>query len=100
MTKIFIKEILSHSRTQYNIILNIDCVKWFMLTDLTHLEVIIAMLGKQCIHKSRSKSTKPSLDVMTQTLKCEATKEYDIAQRCGQISTFEQKWGNLVNILT
>ena len=58
------------------------------------------MSGKQCIHKSRLKSTKSSLDIMTQTLILEATKEYDIAQRCGQISTLEQKWGNLVKILT
>ena len=71
-----------------------------MLTDLTNIEVIIVMLSKQCIHKSRLTSRKPSLNVMVQTLKFEATKEYDIAQRCGQISAFEQKWGTLVKILT
>ena len=100
ITQIFIKEILSHLRTQYSIVLSINRVKWFMLTDLTHLEVIIVMLSKQCIHKSRLKSTKPSLETMVQTLKFEATKEYNIAQRRGQISAFELKWGTLVKILT
>ena len=100
VTQIFIKEILSHLRTKYNTVLNINCGSWFMLTDLTNIEVIIVMLSKQCIHKSRLTSRKPSLNVMVRTLKFEATKEYDIAQRCGQISAFEQKWGTLVKILT
>ena len=49
VTQIFIKEILSHLRTKYNTVLNINCGSWFMLTDLTNIEVIIVMLCKQCI---------------------------------------------------
>ena len=43
-TQIFIKEILSHLKTNYEVTLNIDVNKWFLLTELSNMEVLVITL--------------------------------------------------------
>ena len=99
VTQIFIKEVLSHLRIRYDMVIHINSVNWFMLMDLSNIEVIIATLGKACIHKARLKLTKPTVELMIQTLKLEASKEYNIAKTHNRIEEFEHKWGDLSKIL-
>lgn len=99
-TQIFIKEILSHLRINYATSLNINSTNWIILTDLSNIEVLIVTLSKACIHKSRLKSIKPSLEMMMQSLKLEATKEYNIARENNKMSMFDGKWGELKRLLT
>ena len=75
-------------------------VQWFLLTDLSSLEILIATIIKSNIHNSRLKSIKPSVETFVQSLKWEATKEYKIAQAKDKLNNFEQKWGALQQILT
>ena len=98
-TQIFIKEILSHIRTEYNVIININQVNWFMLTELSKLEIIVITLMKISIHKSRLKSVRPSTQLMMQSLKMEALKEHNIAKAKDKMNTFDDKWGELKKIL-
>ena len=98
-TQIFIKEILSHIRTDYNVRININPIKWFLLSDLTDREAITVTVMKACIHKSRLKSTKPSVQITLQYLKFEITKEYIIAKELNKLSVFEQKWGAFTRLL-
>ena len=99
ITQIFIKEILSHLRRTYNTIIHINQGNWFLLTDLTNIEVIIVTLMKSCIHKSRLKSAKPSVQVLLQNLKYEGIKEYNIAKANDKLIGFERKWGELRSLL-
>ena len=100
ITQIFIKEILSHLRMEYNTSMNINPVNWFLLTDLAKIEIIVVTLMKANIHKSRLKLAKPSVQVMLQSLKFEATKEYNIAKSYNKMTVFEGKWGELRRLLS
>ena len=98
LTQIFIKEILSHIRTAYNITIELNVTSWFMLKDLSEFEVLLGTLMKTHIHKVRLKSAKPSLQAMLQTLKFEAINEYRIAKNNIKMGAFEEKWGELRRI--
>ena len=99
ITQIFIKEILSHLRNKYKTILSIDLRKWFLLTDLSPIEVLLVTLIKSCIHKARLKSERPSAQVMMACLKFEAVKEYNLARKYQKTEIFEQRWGELAKLL-
>ena len=98
--QIFIKEVLSHLRIKYSTSINMNLVKYFLLVELSSIEILVATMIKSHIHKSRLKSNKPSVEALMQALKWEATKEHKIAQTKGNIDLFEQKWGELKQILT
>ena len=98
-TKIFIKEVLSHIRTKYDIRISINAAKWFLLTDMSDLEVVMITLMKACIHKARLKSTTPSKEVMMQNVKSEVIKEFEIAKARNQTDAFERRWGRLKGLL-
>ena len=85
---------------EYNTSMNINPVNWFLLTDLAKIEIIVVTLMKANIHKSRLKLAKPSVQVMLQSLKFEATKEYNIAKSYNKMSVFEGKWGELRRLLS
>ena len=74
--------------------------KWFLLTDLSQIEVLIVTVGKMCIHRSRLKSVKPSVEAMLQSLQLEASKECHIAKEKQKVDAFEQRWGGLRRPLT
>lgn len=99
ITQIFIKEVLSHLRNKYKTTLSIDLRKWFLLTDLSPIEVLLVTLIKSCIHKARLKSERPSAQVMMASLKFEAVKEYNLARKYQKTQIFEQRWGELARLL-
>ena len=90
---------LSYIKDTFNVIIHINNVSWFLLTGLTGTEVVIVTLAKACIHKSRLKLIKPSLQMMKQFLRTEVKKEYIISQRNNCIIKFDQKWSELKKIL-
>ena len=97
-TQIFIKEVLSHIRAKYNAAINITPVSWFLLTDLTDIEVIVVTISKVSIHNSRLKAARPSVEETMQCLRLEAVKEINIAKSNDKVREFEQKWGKLKRI--
>ena len=99
ITQIFIKEILSHLKLEYKINININAENWFLLLDLSHIEVLIITLIKAYIHKSRLKSSKPLVQVMMQNIKFEVTKEYNVAKTKNRVDMFERRWGELKKLL-
>ena len=94
-TQIFIKEILSHLKEEFNVNIRVNASKWFLLTEMSSIEVLIVTLIKASIHKSRMSKSQLSLEKMLQSLKLEASKEYRIARSKEKTCVFEQKWGNL-----
>ena len=62
ITQIFIKEILSHIKDKYRTTMNINPTNWFLLENLSKIEVLIVILCKSCIHKSRLKSVNWNVD--------------------------------------
>ena len=99
VTQTFIRETVSRLRTKHKTTLSIDLRKWFLLIDLSHIEVLVVTLLKSCIHKARLKSEKPSVQVMMANLKFEAVKEYNIARKYKKTEIFEQGWDELVELL-
>ena len=99
VTNIFIKEILSRLKEKYSTSLKLNPTNWFLLTDLSNVEVLIVTLIKAHIHKSRLKVSKPSAEVMIQNIKFEVTKDYHIAKRDNNEKAFEQRWGELQKLL-
>ena len=99
ITQIFIKEILSHLKDNYNTSINIDYVKWFMLSDLKNMEVAVITIGKAAIHKARISNQKPTLEGMLLSLAFEINKEHRIAISNNKLNTFEEKWGDLSRLL-
>lgn len=100
VTQILIKEILSHLKAVYNIYLNISAVKWFLLKDLSSIQVLIVTLIKAHIHKSRLNLRKPSVEVVMQSVRFEIIKEYHIAKINNKMDTFEHRWGELRSLLS
>ena len=99
-TQIFIKEILSHLKEKYNTTINVNSVNWFLLTDLTNTEALLVVLARTYIHKARLKATCLSVEAMMQIIKFEMKKEYIIAKRKNRIEIFEQRWGELQELLS
>ena len=94
-TKIFIKEILSHLKTNYQVVVENDVNKWFMLTDLSNIDILVITVAKASIHKARMSSRIMCLNNFMRSLKNEASKEYYIAKEKSKEDAFLRKWGGL-----
>ena len=79
--------------------MNINPIKWFLLADMSNVEVVIVTLIKTNIHRSRLKLSNLSLEIMLHNLKLEVTKEYIIAKGNGKIDAFERRWGEIKKIM-
>ena len=94
-TKIFIKEILSHLKTNYQVVVENEASKWFMLTDLSNIDILVITVAKASIHKARMGSCNMCLNNFMRSLKNEASKEYYIAKAKSREDAFLRKWGAL-----
>ena len=99
-TQIYIKEILSHLKERYSVTMDMSANKWFLLTDMSNMNVLIVTLIKASIHKARMRSSQLSLHATLQSLKLEASKEQVIAKSKQKELFFEQKWGKLSKLVT
>ena len=82
ISQIFIKEIPSHLKDSLNHYINSDCATcFFMLSDLTNVQIIVTTLSKSCIiSKARASRQKPMLERNLRSLTLEANTEYKIAK--------------------
>ena len=87
-------------KEKYNTTINVNSVNWFLLTDLSNIEVLLVVLIRTYIHKMRLKAVRLSVEAMMQTIKFEMKKEYSIAKRKNKVETFEQRWGELKRLLS
>ena len=97
--KIFIKEVLSHLKQKYDKVVDIDVGKWFFLSEVQSIDVIVITVCKYAIHRARLKESTPSITMMLNILKMEAEKEYSLFISKNRLSEFETKWGTLKQIL-
>ena len=84
---------------KYNLSMNINPIRWFLLSDMSNVEVVIVTLIKANIHRSRLKLNNLSAEIMLHNLKLEVTKEYIIAKRNGKMDAFERRWGDIKKIM-
>ena len=98
-TQIFITEILSHLKNDYNTVVEVNAITWFFLSNVPSISALIITLGKYIIHTARLNGTLPSLQAMINVLKSEALKEYHGYKTRKKIEHFEEKWGELSRII-
>ena len=97
--QIFIKEILSHIKQQYNVTININISSWFFLNNITNIEIIVIIISKYIIHKAKINERTLSLQAMMSALRAEAEKEHNLYKLRNEVHKFEDKWGELAKIL-
>ena len=96
----FINSIKSDILQVYHIDLRLDIKKWFFLTNLNTNEAHVILLAKMVIYEARLKEIQPSITHLKNKIKWEMEVERSIATKNNKQNLFEEKWGNMIQILT
>ena len=99
----FIKNVESCIQSKFNITLSlsVQVQKWFFprLEQESRINILIITLAKHTILRSKYMSRTPTIQLFLALLKLEASKEKGAALRRQMLDAFENKWGNVSNIL-
>lgn len=97
----FIENIEGYLSQKFNVTLHLSKQKWFFpsLKNESQITIILVTLAKHTILRSKYSDCHPNTRLFVALLRLEITKERGAAVRKHTFDKFENKWGNLLNIL-